>query len=74
MFEFFDVVVDFFDKIFTFIQFVISVLIQIVGTLASGVTMFISFLFSLPSWLSGGLICVFFICVSFALVNIIRGA
>lgn len=74
MFEFFDIIVDFFDKIFTTIKFVISILVQILGTLVSGVTMFIAFLFSLPSWLSGGLICIFFVCVAFAIINIVRGA
>ena len=74
MFAFFDVVVGLFDKIFITIKFIITVLIQIVGTLSSGVTMFLAFLFSLPAWLSGGLICIFFIVVAFALINIVRGA
>lgn len=74
MFKFLDVIVDFFDKIFIFVKLIFTILIQIIGTLVSGVTMFIAFLFTLPAWLSGGLICIFFIVVAFALINIVRGA
>lgn len=74
MFKFLDVVVGLFESIFNTIKFIITILIQIVGTLASGVTMFIAFLFTLPPWLSGGLISIFFIVVAFALINIVRGA
>ena len=74
MFKFFDLVVGFFESIFNTIKFIFSILIQIVGTLASGVSMLLAFLFTLPPWLSGGLISIFFIVIAFTLINILRGA
>lgn len=74
MFKFFDLVVGLFESIFNTIKFVITVLGQILGTFASGVTMLLAFLFSLPAWLSGGLLAIVFIVAAFAIVNIVRGA